>query len=287
MRRLLVALLSGTLLVGAVGCGGDDEGGGEPAAVAVEVTPSGQGRFKLEAPESVEAGLVRLEFRNGTKDDAEAFLMRLEDGHTLEEALALISSDAPTIPDWFLAEGGVGTTKPGKSGVVELVLEEGTYYILDAASEGDDTESHAENGATATLEVSGGDDGAELPEVDASIEMNEYSFVTEGLKPGRNRFLLQNTGDELHHTVFFPIREGATSAQVREFMTSDEQGSDAPPPVDFENTQNTTVLDGGREQIDELEFAAGRYALVCFITDREGGPPHVVKGMLREVTISE
>ena len=90
----------------------------------------------------------------------------------MDEALAAIASEDGKIPDWLLAEGGVGQIEPGATGAVELVLEEGTYHVIDTGEpEGDDVQSHAENGATTTIEVSGGDDDAELPEVDASIEM--------------------------------------------------------------------------------------------------------------------
>ena len=34
-----------------------------------------------------------------------------------------------------------------------------------------------------------------------------------------------------------------------------------------------------------LELRQGRYALVCFLSDRKGGPPHVVKGMVTEVDV--
>ena len=185
------------------------------------------------------------------------------------------------------AEGGVGTIAPGASGAVELVLEEGTYHVIDTGEpEGDDVQSHAESGATATLEVTSGDDDAELPEVDASIEMADFDFVTDGLQAGTNRFLLRNTGEELHHTLIVPINEGATFDQVKEYMTSDE-GDTGPPPADFEKLQATTVLDAGREQIDELELEPGRYALVCFLTNRAGGPPHAALGMVSELTIEE
>jgi len=258
--------------------------GGEPAVVSLESAPAGEGRFELTVPESVEAGLVRLEFRNGTEDVAEAQLIRVDDEQSIEEVLTVIAAEDGKIPDWLHAEGGVGGTTQGESRAAELVLEEGSYYVVDTGEpEGDDVQSHAENGATAVLEVSGGDDG-ELPEVDARIEMADYNFVTEGLKAGANRFLLSNTGDELHHTIMFPVNEGATTAELREFFTSDGQPS-GPPPIDFEGIESTSVLDGGAEQIDELELAAGRYAFVCFITDRAGGPPHVAKGMLREVTV--
>ncbi len=281
-----MALVVVGALLGVTACGGDD-GSSEPAVVALESAPAGEGRFELTAPEAVEAGLVRLEFRNGTEEGAEAQLLRLDDGHTVEEALEAIAAEDGKIPDWLHAEGGVGQIEAGTTGAVELVLEEDTYHVIDTGEpDGDDVQSHAEQGAVATLEVSGGDDDAELSEVDASIEMADYNFVTEGLTAGTNRLLLSNTGDELHHTLILPVTEGAEFSQVREFMTSDGEGS-GPPPVDFTKLKGTTVLDPGRSQIEELELAAGRYAFVCFITDRAGGPPHVEKGMLREVTIEE
>ncbi len=284
MFRVLMAAMLAALAVGVAACGGDD--GGEPTAVPIEVAPAGDG-FELTVPESVEAGLVRLEFQNGTGDDAEAQLLRLADGHTVDEALAAIASEDGKIPDWLTAEGGVGSIAPGATGSVELVLEEGTYHVIDTGEpDGDDVQSHAESGATATLEVTSGDDDAELPEVDASIEMADFEFVTDGLQAGTNRFLLRNTGEELHHTLIVPINEGATFDQVKAYMTSDESDT-GPPPADFENLQATTVLDAGREQIDELELEPGRYALVCFLTNRAGGPPHAALGMVSELTIEE
>ena len=286
MARVLAAFVVISAVLGVAACGGDDTSS-EPAVVAVEAAPAGDGRFELTVPESVEAGLTRLEFRNGTEDGAEAQLLRLDDGHTIEEALEVVSAEDGKIADWLHAEGGVGQIEPGTTAAVELVLEEGTYHVIDTGEpDGDDVQSHAEQGAVATLEVSGGNDAAELPDVDASIEMADYNFVTEGLTAGTNRLLLSNTGNELHHTLILPVREGAEFSQVREFMTSEGEGG-GPPPVDFTKLKGTTVLDPGRSQIEELELAAGRYAFVCFITDRAGGPPHVAKGMLREVTIEE
>ena len=214
-------------------------------------------------------------------------MLRLADGHTVEEALATIASEDGKTPDWLTAEGGVGTTAPGASGAVELVLEEGTYHVVDLGEpEGDDVQSHAESGATATLEVTSGDDDAELPEVDASIEMADFDFVTDGLQVGTNRFLLRNTGEELHHTLVVPINEGATFDQFKEYITSEEANS-GPPPADFEKLQATAVLDAGREQVGELTLEPGRYALVCFLTNRAGGPPHAALGMVSELTIEE
>ena len=45
------------------------------------------------------------------------------------------------------------------------------------------------------------------------------------------------------------------------------------------------MLDGGREQVVDLELRKGAYALVCFVPDRKGGPPHAFKGMVSETVV--
>ena len=51
---------------------------------------------------------------------------------------------------------------------------------------------------------------------------------------------------------------------------------------------SSTVLDGGKSQIVTANLEAGRYAFLCFISDKQtGGPPHVVKGMVSEVEVTE
>jgi hypothetical protein len=286
MGKVWLGVALGVLVLGFAGCGGDD-GGTERQVLSFELASTSGGAFEITGGGPVEAGLVRVEYRNGTEEQADAQLLRIDDGHTVEEALTVIGSEDGVTPGWLHAEGGAGQIAAGATGIGELVLEEGTYYLVDVGEpEGDDVPSHAESGATATIEVSGGDDDADLPDVDASIEMADYNFVTDGLKAGANRFLLSNTGEEIHHTLIVPIEEGANFGDVREFLTTEGQPS-GPPPVDFSKLTGTSALDGGREQIAELELAAGRYAFLCFVTDRAGGPPHVVKGMLREVTIEE
>jgi hypothetical protein len=276
----LLALGVGALAFGVTACGGDDE----PQSLGLELT-SADGKFAISEPTPVEAGLVRFEYQNSTEEQADAQLLRIDDGHSLEDALAVLNDD--TTPNWLHAAGGVGQIAAGATGEAELLLEEGTYYLVDLGEpEGDDVPSHAESGATAMIEVAEGDDDAALPDVDASIEMDEYSFLVDGLKAGANRFRLSNTGEQIHHTLVVPIAEGKTIGDVREFIASEGQPS-GPPPIDFSKLTGTSALDGGGEQIAELTLDAGRYALLCFIPDREGGPPHVLKGMLREVTIEE
>ena len=46
------------------------------------------------------------------------------------------------------------------------------------------------------------------------------------------------------------------------------------------------MLDSGVKQVFQGTLQPGKYALVCFLPDRAGGPPHVAKGMIVEVDVS-
>ena len=46
------------------------------------------------------------------------------------------------------------------------------------------------------------------------------------------------------------------------------------------------MLDTGGQEVETAELRSGSYALLCFITDRAGGPPHVIKAkMIQEVKV--
>ena len=144
--------------------------------------------------------------------------------------------------------------------------------------------SHGERGATAALEVTGEAAGGELPKADAKITAKDYSFTSSGLKAGRNTIEFDNVGKEIHHVIAFPYAAGTDFADVKKFF-SQEGPPKGPPPVDFRGITGTAALEGGTKQITELELKRGKYAFICFISDRKGGPPHVAKGQIVEANV--
>ena len=120
-----------------------------------------------------------------------------------------------------------------------------------------------------------------LPSAPATVSAKEYSFDASGLKAGKNQIAFENIGAEPHHIIAVPMTPGATIADVRKFFKT-EKGK---PPIAFEETQSTSVIDGGTTENVELELKSGKYALLCFISDRAGGPPHAAKGMISEATV--
>jgi hypothetical protein len=294
MKAATSTLVAVALLAG---CGDDSDVNDEAAAPSVAAEPSvvslsvsgSDGSYELTAPATVEAGLAEISLHVDTPEteEHEAQLVRVEGDHTLAEALAVLSSDhagAPT-PSWLFAAGGVGSTKGGKTSTVTQILQPGTYYVFDVGEgEGDNVPSFAEQGATATIDVTGEAGDAKLPAADATVTTEDYGFTTEGLVAGVNRIRFDNTGKERHHILAIPYAEGATLEDVKAFATGDAP-PDGPPPVDFSRTLATSVLEGGDSQITELNLTPGKYAFVCFISDRAGGPPHAALDMIVEVEI--
>jgi hypothetical protein len=179
----------------------------------------------------------------------------------------------------------VGQTGGGAVGRTVKRLQPGKYFILDTDEpEGDKVRSYAETGATAALEVTGEAGTAELPETDAKVTAKDYTFAVSGLTAGKNEIEFENAGKQPHHLMAFPYRKGATLDEVKKFFTEEGEGS-GPPPLDFAGATRTATLASGDKQIVELDLKRGKYALVCFISDREGGPPHAVKGMIVEAAV--
>lgn len=290
-RRLLpvTLVLSGALMFSA--CGDDDSKDGaaskaQPQPLAVEVIKEGENKYRMTASQSVAAGLVEISFTapagRGTHD---AQLVRVEGEHEVEEVLKYLGSEGAPAPEWLFAAGGVGQTAGGATTKTTQELMPGSYYILDTDEpEGDNVKSYAERGATTALEVTGEASGGELPEADAKITAKDYSFASSALKAGKNTVAFDNVGKEPHHVIAFPYAAGADFADVKTFF-SQEGPPKGRPPVDFAGATRTAALEGGTKQVTELDLKRGKYAFICFISDRKGGPPHLAKGQIVEATV--
>ncbi len=278
------------------GCGGDDDGGGgggggEPApapeTVEIEITGSGQD-VEVTAPETVEAGIAQLELTNDSDRPQDAQLIRVEGERSQEEvaeALTTVMEGGP-FPEWFFAGGGPGETPAGETSTVTQPLEPGQYYVQVS----DALPSLRQGRGIALMEVTGEPADAELPEAEGEIIADEYSFETQSLTADSPEITFRNAGEQPHHVVAAPMAGDATIEDVEQFLQEEGGGGggqqpSGPPPIDFRNTVATTVVEGGDTQVASLSLDSGRYALVCFISDREGGPPHVAQGMIAEAEV--
>jgi plastocyanin len=160
-------------------------------------------------------------------------------------------------------------------------LRSGNYIVYDAPFQ---NEGKGLKFGVASFKVEGElDGGGELPTAVAKIEAYDYGFRATGLTVGKNTVEFSNTGTEAHPVIAVPYKPGATLAGVRKAFRRE---GGAEPPLDFSRTFYTARIDGGTKQITELELdKPGKYALLCFVSDRKGGPPHVAQGMVTEITV--
>jgi plastocyanin len=271
--RLAAALAAAALASVAFAACGDDE-----SDQSLTFTLGGEGKAAtFEAPASAEAGLAEITLRNEGGKAGDLQLIRVEGDRSPEEVIEGLGKamKGQAFPEWFFAAGGTGPVEAGQSETVTQVLEPGTYYAFDTEGGAPPKPKDA-----VSLEVSGESSDEEI-EADATIEAVDYGFESEGLTAGSGQVAFQNTGAQPHHVVYMPLKGDATAADVESFFET-EKGK---PPFDEEKSQNTAVIEGGETQLVDLELEKGRYVLLCFITDRKGGPPHVAKGMIDEVEV--
>lgn len=272
LRAPLCALAAAAAL-GLAACGGGDD------EQQVTFTSSGNpgAPVTIDAPDPVESGSTEITYRNQGDRPNDAQLLRVEGERSAAEVAAALgkAGSGKPFPDWFFAGGGIGQTAPAATNTVTQVLEPGTYWVVGTTGGG-----QPQPGSLASFEVSGETSDDELPSEPAEVQAFEYSFKAEGLKKGENTILFENTGGQPHHLVVAPINAGGTIADVKSAF---QQESGRPP---IGSGPSTAVLEGGTGQVVQLNLPkSGKYALLCFLTDRQGGPPHVAKGMVAEVDV--
>jgi hypothetical protein len=299
-RRSILASCAVVALSALVaGCGDDDKkdassgDAAKPVSFAITATSQGKTKKAMTFPSSVKAGLVTMTLSNTDTVPRSAQIIRIVGDHPLDEVVKVVTGDDPKIPDWIQDGGGVPDVKPGGSASASQVLAPGRYAILDDdEGEGDNAKTWAELGAKGEFTVTGARSTAQLPAEAATVTATDdehgdketYTFKLEGLKAGTNQVHFQNTGSQLHHALFVPLRKGATLAQAEKVFKSNRPPS-GPPPVDFAKIVGTKVIDAGIEQNITLDLPAARYAVICFLSDRDGGKPHVAKGMIKELDV--
>jgi hypothetical protein len=271
----LCACLAALLAVGALAsCGGSSDD--DAQELSFEAQSKGKA-VTISAPDKAEAGLAEITLTNDTDSSADLQLIRVEGDHSAEEVVEGLGKaiQGQAFPEWFFAAGGVGTLEAGESATVTQALKPGSYYAFNTEGGGPPDPK-----SVAVTEVGGEESDAEI-EGEDTVEGAEYVFNAETLPSGATEIAFDNIGAQPHHLIASKLKGDATAEDVEKFFKT-EQGA---PPLEEKGTKSTAVLEGGEAQLVTLNLEPGRYALYCFITDREGGPPHALKGMVDEVEV--
>lgn len=279
-KQIAGGVVALTALVGGLSACSDSK---DPVDLTVKASSSG-GKFAFDLPDEIDGGVVALTLNNVDDQPHELALIKVTEGTTTKQVVdQLLSTEGAPIPDFVGDVGGVGFAAPSQRVTATQELQPGKYVYFCTFGDGDDV--HYDNGMLGSVTIKGTKGKGDLPESTESITASEYKFDIKDLKAGTHKVLFKNAGKELHHAQFFPIVEGSTIDDVKTFLATEGEPT-GPPPVDFEGGVGTIVLNKGQEQVVDLTLKKGSYAVLCFMNDNAGGPPHFVQGMVQEVNVS-
>jgi hypothetical protein len=296
-RIALGALLVISALTTLSACGSSKDKGSSD--LKVTETQPGPNTYAYEGVKPVKGGTVKIAFTNKGKVEHEIQLVQVDGTHSQAEVLAalkkVVAGQGQPLAAYLHPAGGVTAVKPGQTGTASVVLAPGKYYAVDTDSgQADNSPPYFTQGAVQALEVTGDKSTGSLPSAQQTVTIKDvpgdkFEFVPpSGLKTGKTTLELDNQSKkEFHQVTFAPIAPGKTLADVKKALASNGPPK-GPPPVDFNAAVGTSVIEKQSKLVADLNFTKpGNYVMLCFVGDRDGkGPPHFLKGLLKEVKVS-
>ncbi|HEX8393602.1 MAG TPA: hypothetical protein VF665_14755 [Longimicrobium sp.] len=236
--------------------------------------------FSYQAPATIPSGLTTLRLVNGGHEMHHAQLVRLEDGHTVQELVqGMAANPHGPPPPWVRFVGGPNAAVPGQPAEATVDLKAGNYAILCFIPSKDGV-AHVAKGMIKPLTVIDAPSRAVAPQADVEVKLNDYGFeFSRELSAGRHTLKVQNDVAQPHELILVRLAPGKTVADMTAWMMS-EQG---PPPG--MPMGGTTLLSTGDVNYVTLDLAPGEYALLCMVPDAGDGKPHVMHGMARQITV--
>jgi hypothetical protein len=235
--------------------------------------------FAFHAPDRIAAGLTRIRMINQGRQRHHLQLARLEAGHSIGElGDSLVASKR--LPSWVTFVGGPNVPAPGAPSEVVVRLAPGSYAMLCFVSSPDGI-PHLAKGMLRELAVIPVE-APILPEprADVRLMLDDYDFTfTPWLTKGRHTIRVENSGPQPHEAILVRLAPGRTAHDVLTWLKRPAG------PAPGETFGGTAVLQRGQVNFVTADFAAGDYALLCFVPDSGDGKPHVAHGMIQQFSV--
>lgn len=286
MRYRSVAVTFAGLFLSFAACSPAEDGSGVGQAAASEATAAEPtllsvtaGDFFFQTQRTVPAGVTSIQLTNRGPDFHHVQLVKLEDGHTVNELLTWISEHGEQTPEWATLVGGPNAPAPGGSSLATLNLEAGEYALICVIPSADGI-LHVMKGMVVPLTVTRATEVTTPPTVDTKMVLNDYSFtITPELHAGRQVVEVQNAAEQPHEVFIVRLDEGKAAPDLLTWMENPQ----GPPPA--LPLGGATLLSKGQSNYLTLDLTPGEYALYCFVPDANDHAPHFAHGMIRQITV--
>lgn len=236
--------------------------------------------YAYEVQDTIEAGYVNLHLVNKGTELHHVQLLRLEQGKTLGDMFKALEAGGPP-PAWVVDVGGPNTPVPGGESYAALDLKAGRYALV-CFIPSPDGKPHIMKGMAKEITVKPAKAPHAAPKTQATtVTLSDYDFsFSKPLVAGRQTIRVVNKAQQPHEIVIARLAPGKTAMEIAQWAEKPQ----GPPPGAPVGGTTGMAKDGWNDITVDLE--AGNYALICFIPDAKDGKPHLVHGMIKEITVA-
>lgn len=240
------------------------------------------GDYTFQAPDTIPAGLTTLMLKNLGKEVHQVIMMRLDSGKTVADLQPLFTDPEAPIPAWLYFPLGVNGIVSGDSANATATLEPG-HYVMVCFLPSPDGAPHVAKGMVRTIEVTASTAAlAPEPTADLVITAKDYTWdVSAPITAGTHTIRMENAGPQLHEVQIFQLAPGKATTDFTAWLQGGMKGE--PPAKPVGGFAGPTP---GGHGFFTTTFAPGTYVFVCFVPDKGDFKPHVMHGMVKEITVS-
>lgn len=252
-----------------------------PTATVVTVTAND---FNFAAPDTISAGLTTVKLQNAGKEVHQVVFIRIDSGKTMADIATVMKDPTAKVPGWLYFPLGANGIVPGDSANATATLAAG-HYVLVCFIPSPDGTMHVNKGMVRPIEVkSSTGPAAADPSADLTITEKDFTWDISGpITAGTHTFRVDNAGPQPHEVAIYQLAPGKSLKDLQAWMATGMKGEPPAKPVGGFVGPMPTPGDHG---FFTATFAAGKYVFLCFFPDQKDAKPHVMHGMIKEVTVS-
>ena len=238
--------------------------------------------YAFAAPDTIPAGLTTFKMTNHGQEPHQAVIMGASD-HSFQE-LEAGAATAKGIPEWLKFPAGPAVVIGGDSSNATAEIAPGNYVIV-CYIPSTDGEPHLAKGMIRRLTVVPAPSGAAAatpPTSDVTVTLADFSFtLSTPLTAGTHAIRVENKGPQMHELVVEQLAPGKTLADWQAWAGGGMKGMGPAKPIGGFIGPNP-----GAVGWTTLTLAPGKYVLACYVPDANDGKPHILHGMVQEITVS-
>lgn len=275
MKKLFI---SSALVVAVAACERPAASPAAPNVVTIIATD-----YAFSAPDTIPAGLTTFKMLNQGREPHQTVLMGAR-GKSLGEIRAAMVSQGP-IPEWLHFPAGPGVATAGDSSNATSRLEPGDYYLVCFIPDAHNV-PHVMRGMVRQLVVvpaplTASAPAAE-PQADIVVTLSDYAFsLSKPLTAGTHTIRVENAGPQVHEIGIEQLAPGKTMADWQQWLVAGMKGMGPAKPMG-----GLVGPDKGKAGWFTITLTAGKYLLTCYVPDAKDQKPHVMHGMVQELTVN-